>query len=177
MEIVLLSPENVEYRASVAELLREAFPHSYGDGAEAEVNSCLEEGRIALIAVQDGQVAGFVGAIPQYGCTGWELHPLVVRKQAQLSGIGSRLVSALEAEVARQGGLTIYLGTDDEFGQTSLSGADLYENLWGQIANISNPGRHPYEFYVKNGYAIVGAIPDANGRGKPDILMAKRVSR
>ena len=176
MEIVFLNPENMAYRAAVAELLREAFPHSYGDSAEDEVASCLEEGRIALLAVHEGQVVGFVGAIPQYGHTGWELHPLVVKQDAQHSGIGSRLVSAIEAEVARHGGLTIYLGTDDEFGQTSLSGADLYENLWEKIAGIANPGRHPYEFYVKNGYAIVGVIPDANGRGKPDILMAKRIN-
>jgi aminoglycoside 6'-N-acetyltransferase I len=176
MEIVPLSPENTEHRAAVAELLREAFPHSYGDSAEQEVASCLEAGRIALVALDDGNVVGFVGAIAQYGCTGWELHPLVVKKAAHLGGIGSRLVSALETEVTSQGGLTIYLGTDDEFGQTSLSGADLYENLWQKIADIANPGGHPYEFYVKNGYTIVGAIPDANGRGKPDILMAKRVS-
>jgi hypothetical protein len=25
------------------------------------------------------------------------------------------------------------------------------------------------------GYVITGIVPDANGRGKPDILMAKRV--
>lgn len=33
----------------------------------------------------------------------------------------------------------------------------------------------PYEFYQKLGYAIIGVVPDANGLGKPDILMAKRV--
>ena len=27
------------------------------------------------------------------------------------------------------------------------------------------------------GYALVGVIPDANGLGKPDIMMAKRVGR
>jgi hypothetical protein len=26
------------------------------------------------------------------------------------------------------------------------------------------------------GYTIVGVIPDANGLGKPDILMAKRIA-
>jgi hypothetical protein len=36
---------------------------------------------------------------------------------------------------------------------------------------------YPYEFYQKQGYVIVGAIPDVNGFGKPDILMAKRVDR
>ncbi|MCA9940912.1 MAG: AAC(6')-Ia family aminoglycoside 6'-N-acetyltransferase, partial [Anaerolineales bacterium] len=27
----------------------------------------------------------------------------------------------------------------------------------------------------KLGYAIVGVVPDANGWGKPDIIMAKRI--
>jgi hypothetical protein len=34
-----------------------------------------------------------------------------------------------------------------------------------------------YEFYQKQGYVIVGVMPDANGLGKPDILMAKSVVR
>jgi len=34
---------------------------------------------------------------------------------------------------------------------------------------------HPFEFYQKQGYVITGVVPDANGVGKPDILMSKRV--
>jgi aminoglycoside 6'-N-acetyltransferase I len=33
------------------------------------------------------------------------------------------------------------------------------------------------KFYQKLGYVIVGVIPDANGPGKPDIMMAKRVGK
>jgi hypothetical protein len=35
---------------------------------------------------------------------------------------------------------------------------------------------HPFEFYQKCGFVIVGVVPDANGYSKPDILMAKRVA-
>jgi aminoglycoside 6'-N-acetyltransferase I len=35
---------------------------------------------------------------------------------------------------------------------------------------------NPLAFYQRVGFEIVGVIPDANGPGKPDILMAKRVS-
>lgn len=58
---------------------------------------------------------------------------------------------------------------------TSLSGKDLYANAWEHISNIKNLRSHPYEFYQKMGYAIVGVIPDANGPGKPDIIMAKKI--
>jgi aminoglycoside 6'-N-acetyltransferase I len=82
----------------------------------------------------------------------------------------------LEHEVAARGGVTVYLGSDDEFGTTSLFGADLYEDTFEKIANIKSNG-HPFPFYEKRGYKIVGVIPDANGVGKPDIWMAKRVGR
>lgn len=34
----------------------------------------------------------------------------------------------------------------------------------------------PHGFYEKLGFMIVGVMPDANGIGKPDIYMAKRVT-
>ena len=43
------------------------------------------------------------------------------------------------------------------------------------VASIQNLRDHPYEFYQKVGFVIVGVMPDANGWGKPDIFMAKRV--
>ena len=90
-------------------------------------------------------------------------------------GSAGRLIADFEKIVKKRGGITIYLGTDDEDGMTSLANTDLYTNLWGKIDGIRNLKRHPYEFYQKQGFAIVGVIPDANGLGKPDILMAKRV--
>ena len=58
---------------------------------------------------------------------------------------------------------------------TSLAGVDLFENLWDKIKNIQNLKGHPFEFYQKMGYVITGVVPDANGKGKPDIMMSKRV--
>jgi len=59
---------------------------------------------------------------------------------------------------------------------TTLGNTDLYPNVVDHIAHIKNLRRHPYEFYQKLGFVIVGVMPDANGWGKPDIIMAKRVS-
>ena len=60
-------------------------------------------------------------------------------------------------------------------GQTSLSDIDLYQDVWTHVWKVRNLRRHPYEFYQKLGFVIVGVIPDANRVGKPDIFMAKRV--
>lgn len=176
MEIRNFQRDNEQFKAELAELLAASFP-GYLESAVEEVKDLLSEDRIALMAVEDGHLVGFVGAVAQYGVTGWELHPLAVKQTYQQQGIGTRLVQALEREVAARGGITLYLGTDDEFGQTSLSDTDLYQDTCSKIEHIRNLGRHPFELYQKLGYKIVGVIPDANGIGKPDILMAKRLSQ
>jgi len=166
----------------VATVLVEGFaahsPQAYPDleAALAEVQASFAEDRISRIAVdENGTILGWIGGISQYGGRVWELHPLVVHGQHQRKGIGRTLVTDIEACVRARGGLTITLGTDDEGGQTSLSGINLYPNVWEHIARIKNLNAHPYEFYQKLGYVIVGVVPDANGIGKPDILMAKSV--
>lgn len=158
---------------------REHWPNAWPDieAALQEVHECLEAENLCLVALDDaGRVLGWIGAQPAYGVTGWELHPLVVDPARQGEGIGRALVTALEAEVRARGGVTLFLGSDDEDGMTSLAGVDLYPDVAGHIGSIRNLKRHPYEFYRKLGYAIVGVIPDANGPGKPDILMAKRIA-
>ncbi len=142
-----------------------------------EMAEALQDGRIGLAAVDDsGVVLGWVGGIRNYDGYAWELHPLVVRTEYRNQGIGRALVESLERRVSEAGGMTIYLGTDDENFRTSVGGRDLYPNVLAELINIKNPGHHPYEFYQKVGFTIVGAIPDANGWGKPDIFMAKRVA-
>jgi aminoglycoside 6'-N-acetyltransferase I len=136
----------------------------------------LETDRICRAAVdEEGNLLGIIGGIPGYDGNVWELHPLAVQPSLQGQGIGRALVEDLEAQVRLKGGLTITLGTDDEDGMTSLSNTDLYENLWEKIRDIRNLKGHPFEFYQKMGYVISGIVPDANGPGKPDILMAKKV--
>ncbi|MCH9670965.1 MAG: hypothetical protein K0U93_05890 [Gammaproteobacteria bacterium] len=68
------------------------------------------------------------------------------------------------------------LGADDETNATSLAGIDLYPDVTRHIRAIENLNRHQFEFYQKQGYVIVGVVPDANGFGKPDILMTKRLA-
>lgn len=141
-----------------------------------EIRMILEKGFARAALDDEGRaVLGWIGGLPEYDGKVWELHPLVVQPQYQKRGIGRALVADFEQQVKRRGGLTIRLGSDDEDDMTSLAGSDLYHNLWEKIAHIQNRKGHPYEFYQKCGYSIIGVVPDANGRGKPDIIMGKRV--
>ncbi len=165
-----------------AEILVAGFQNHWPD-AWPDLASGLEEvmeadgpDRICRIALtQDGEVLGWVGGIPAYDGKVWELHPLVVGPAHQGMGIGRALVLDFEQNVRERGGLTVILGTDDEDDMTTLSGVDLYPDVCQAIQTIQNLRRHPFEFYERLGYTIIGVVPDANGRGKPDILMGKRI--
>lgn len=162
----------------LVEGFRQHWPDAWPDieSALEEVHVALEPGKICRAAVDEhDRVLGWVGGQPEYDGNVWELHPIVVSAHQQGKGIGRALVADLEAQVRQRGGLTIMLGTDDEANMTTLSGVDLYTNLPEKIANIHNLRGHPYEFYQKCGYTIIGVMPDANGPGKPDIYMGKSV--
>ena len=184
MHIIDLLPPEKDFIDQTAQLLHEVFrehwPEAWPDIASArkEVEESFGRGRLSRVAIEeDGKVLGWIGGIEMYDGRVWELHPLVVRPDAQGQGIGRALVKDLEARVQERGGLTLWLGTDDEDDQTSLAGVDLYPDVFSHLAQIKNLRRHPYEFYQKLGFVIVGVMPDANGFGKPDIFMAKRVAR
>lgn len=182
MQIITLTPTDETLIQQAAQLLVDAFrehwPEAWPtlkDGQE-EVREMLDMERIIRGAVdEDGNLLGIIGGIPQYDGHVWELHPLAIQPNLQGKGIGRALVLDLEEQVRLRGGLTITLGTDDENTMTSLSNIDLYEDTWGKIQHIRNLKRHPFEFYQKMGYIITGIVPDANGVGKPDILLSKRV--
>jgi aminoglycoside 6'-N-acetyltransferase I len=182
MRIISVAAENHTLIQQAAQLLVDAFVEHWPGAWQTleagleEVHEMLDPERIFRAAVdEDGNLLGVIGGIPEYEGKVWELHPLAVQPSMQGKGIGGALVKDFEAQVRERGGLTIMLGTDDEDDMTSLSNADLYENTWEKIRDIRNWKGHPFEFYQKMGYAIIGVMPDANGRGKPDIYMGKRV--
>jgi aminoglycoside 6'-N-acetyltransferase I len=146
------------------------------DAAHREVARVLRDG-FARAALREDHLVGWVGALPEYDGRVWELHPIVVRREYRERGIGRALVAALEAEVSVRGGLTITLGTDDDAGMTSLAGVDLYADVPGLMRDLRDMGRrHPFQFYRRLGFTVTGVMPDANGVGKPDIYMSKRVA-
>jgi aminoglycoside 6'-N-acetyltransferase I len=182
MKILTLTKEDQSLIQQAAQLLVNAFREHWSDawptledGLE-EIYEMLESERICRVVIGENEkLLGIIGGISQYDGKVWELHPLAVQPNLQKQGIGKKLVQDFEKQVRQRGGITIILGSDDEDNMTSLSNVNLYDDLFKKIKNIKNFKNHPFEFYQKMGYIITGIVPDANGIGKPDILMAKRV--
>ena len=181
MSVVDLSTQAEHVLEQAASLLAEHFDEPKGwptlTGAREEVASVISKG-FARAMVDGETLLGWIGGLPQYDGRVWELHPLVVRREHRRQGIGRTLVAAFESEAATRGALTLTLGTDDDSGMTSLAGVDLYGDVPGHIAGLRDLGRgHPFLFYRKLGYVVTGVMPDANGRGLPDIYMSKTVQQ
>jgi aminoglycoside 6'-N-acetyltransferase I len=160
-----------------AALLVGAFPRWTAtlDAARDEVAEVLRPGHVCLTAKTGKSVLGWIGAIPSYSHA-WELHPLVVREDVRGRSIGRALVAALEEQVRLRGALTLYLGTDDDgpVPGTSAGGVDLFPGVASHAANLVVVD-HAAGFYRRLGFEVVGLIPDANGPGKPEVLLAKRI--
>ena len=185
MEIVNMQTLNQTQRTQAAQMLTDELPLGWATLADAleEVAGlvdnieCDGDGESLFLAALEGkEVLGWVGMLPSYGGRVYELHPLVVRNDQQGRGIGTMLVRALEKEAKKRGGLTLHLGADDEKpgSETSLANVDLYDDLPRHLREFE-AGTHQASFYMKLGFKIIGVMPDANGIGKPDIFMAKRL--
>src|SRR5690349_9643400 len=121
MHIIDLRPDDETAIRQIAALLvdgfKEHWPEAWPDLQDAleTVRESFGADRISRAAVDEsGAVLGWIGGISQYDGNVWELHPLVVRRDQQRRGIGRALVLDLEDRVRERGGLTLWLGTDDE---------------------------------------------------------------
>lgn len=181
MHIVEFSALSREQLHQAARILREAFANTPSvfaaeAGAQTEVESFVASDERGAAAALDGaEVLGWIGWVKAYS-HGWELHPLAVDPRCQRRGIGTFLVRELEHRAQAAGILTLWLGADDEFGGTNLYGTDVFPDVLRHAARVEQTTRHPIAFYRKLGFEVVGLLPDVNGFGKPDILMAKRLA-
>ena len=177
--MTVIVPYDASMRAGCASVLVDAFrefaPDSWPtleDGLE-EVDECVELGPVR-VAVEGAELLGWVGLRFSYAKV-WELHPLAVAPSHQRSGIGRALVAEIERVAAESGAATIQLGSDDQPGWTSLADVDVYPNPLEHLAALRDVKGHPFVFYEKCGFSVTGIVPDANGFGKPDIMLSKRV--
>ncbi|MCR4402943.1 MAG: GNAT family N-acetyltransferase [Firmicutes bacterium] len=176
-----LHEANPDIREQAACVLFEAFRDrnipawTTLEDARREVSECTEDEYICLGIMEGNRLLGWAGLRPMYHHT-WELHPMVIRPECQRRGLGRRLLDEIEREARSRGIIGIALGTDDETFETSLSLKELNaSNIYDELKNVRNLGKHPFEFYAKCGYMVVGVIPDADGPRKPDIWMWKRL--
>jgi aminoglycoside 6'-N-acetyltransferase I len=181
VQILDLTADRLDLLDAAAGLLHSTFETRSAawpdfESARQEVVESLTDGRISRVAIDEGgAVVGWIGSMPSYGGNVWEIHPLVVAAASRLHGVGRALVEDLETIVRQKGAVTLWAGSDDEHYETSLSGVDLYADIPAAIRGVRNLKGHPYEFYLRLGFTIVGVMPDANGPGKPDIFLAKRL--
>jgi aminoglycoside 6'-N-acetyltransferase I len=184
MHIRDLNQEDSKLVEQVALILQDSFrglcvEYDHIDDARKKVIEAFGDHDISRVALDDtGEVLGWIGGIRQYNGHVYELDPLVVLKSAHGKGIGRLLIEDFQQIVRERGANTIWLGTDDENSRTTISDCDLYPNVLEQASRLANrdeSNAHTFKFYEKLGFVVVGVLPDANGPGKPDIYMAKRV--
>ena len=143
--------------------------------ARKEVVDSIAPDRISRVAIAgDGVVIGWIGAIREYDGLVWQLHPIVVDEVQRRRGVGRALILDLEALLVTRGALTLWAGSDDLAGETSLGEVDLYAAL-------------PQAFNeVRSGDAIRCRLSSTrvsrdrrdarrNGPGRPDIFLGKRL--
>jgi aminoglycoside 6'-N-acetyltransferase I len=144
--------------------------------AQQEVVESISADRVSRVAVStEGAVVGWIGAIREYDGLVWQLHPIVVDETQRRRGVGRALVQDLEAILHARGALTLWAGSDDLAGETSFGGVDLYSALPDAFGAVRSWGRHPMPFYRRLGFQVIGVMPDANGPGRPDIFLGKRL--
>lgn len=120
----------------------------YDYPAEAEA-----EGHLCVTAETAGRPVGFGYCAPvAMSDRTWYLWWIVVGKQAQKSGLGTRLLKHVEDLVRAANGRVLFLET---------SSLPLYE-----------PTRR---FYVKNGYEIAAVLQDYYADGHDMVVFRKRL--
>ena len=175
--------ESQETMEQAVKLLLETFPQSGmwpdldEETAWEEVNECKDDQNICIGLKLENKLIGWLGLKPMYPKT-WELHPMAVKPEFQGKGYGKILINELEKIARKKGIIGIFAGSDDETNKTSLSEKEITkDNLFEEIKNVKNYGNHPFQFYQKCGFNIIGIIPNANGPNKPDILLWKDIRK
>ncbi len=143
------------------------------DLARAQVLAAGGSGRLGRVLMAQGEALGWIGIIK--GRRVWEIHPIAIALEHQYSGLGHLLVEDVAQIGKNAGALTLFAGTGDEVGTTNLFGLDLYDDPSAALKNLKATGRNPFEFWQNAGFTVVGLMPDAEGRGKPGIHLARRL--
>jgi aminoglycoside 6'-N-acetyltransferase I len=143
VHVIDLRSLEYKYVQEAATLLVSAFAEEWSETwptikqARNELEDSLGENHICWVTISESsELIGLVWGSAEYDGHAWELHPLVVYPDHRKKGIGSQLIRDFKNLVRASGATTIYLGTDDESGMTSLSSIDLYQDLFNALVSI-----------------------------------------
>ena len=169
---ICIIKESTNTMAQAAKILLESmqdaemWPDLDKDGAMETVNESINDENICIGIKANDELIGWVTLTPMYEKT-WELHPLAISPKYKNKGYGKILMEELEKLAREKGIIGIWLSSGDETNKTSLSEVEITEkNIFEEIKNIKNLKKHPYEFYIKCGYIIIGIVPNAYGSKK-----------
>jgi len=176
--------ESTETKEQAIRLLLETFPKANmwpdldEETAIETVNESIADENICIGIKINNELIGWGCLCPDYWDKTWELHPFAISTKFQGKGYGQMLMGKIEKLAQEKGAIGIILGSGDEGKLTSLSEKEINEeNIFEEIKNIKNNKNHPYEFYKKCGFIIIGIVPDAYGSGKTDIIMWKKIRK
>lgn len=152
--------------------------HTWTDKTTAldEIGESFEANHISRVGFDDsGKLLGWAAGYSIYNGYIWQVYPLALT--AFNLDIGHRLLQDFEEQVRAHGGLGILLSIDVELTLPTLHEKDLSTDPWQHIISLQHLDNHRIEFFRQLGFAIVGIIPNAQGRGKPNILLERSVAR
>lgn len=89
-----------------AQILTDSLPIGWPtlDDAIDEIKERLIPENVLLAAVEDNEIIGWGGILPQYNGNVFELHPLAVKENMRRNGVGAAIVKALEDAARSRGG-------------------------------------------------------------------------
>jgi ribosomal protein S18 acetylase RimI-like enzyme len=142
MQILRNTPEFKPHEVAVAEEVIDAY-----------LNDPQESGYFTLVAVDNGEIAGYIcyGETP---CTlgTWDIYWVAVDREKRGRGIGKVLSETAEAAIKKVGGRLAIIET---------SSTPLYDNT--------------RNFYLRRGYETIARIPDFYMTGDDKLILVKKL--
>jgi aminoglycoside 6'-N-acetyltransferase I len=180
--------ESIDTIEQAVRIMLESFPDDemWPDLNEKKaletVTNSLDEKNICIGLKVGNELAGWVCLSPMYGKIEneetWNLQPLAVSTKFKGRGFGKILMNEVERLAREKNIIGILLSSGDEADKTSLSDREISgENVIEEIKNIKNYKNHPYEFYQKCGYSIIGIVPNGYGLRRTDIWLWKDIRK
>lgn len=156
-----IRPMNSRHKSAIMRILRSTPEFNPAEVVVAEevldsyLRDPLGSGYHVLVAEVDSSIVGYIcyGPTPMTEGT-WDIYWLAVAPEEQGQGIGTALLSSAEAKI---------------------------KEAQGRLAIIETSSRPQYErtrrFHHRQGYEVVGHIPDFYAPGDGKLIFQKRLNR